>query len=210
MRMIREDRIAAVRAFALFLLTFSLQAAAAPFAVQVGDTRVALDSPPGFTDSSFTGSPRLQELAEQQTSPSNRILMFAIGDGDMRKFMTGDRPEFRRYMLIVTPRPLERERVTPQVFKDLVAKASGEAVAVGNTELRKEEEVFSILQRTVLPPVRRGAQPTAVLATRTLLLLRGKTLDLTVFSAEESPADLDWIRAITTRWIEDLRRLNDR
>ena len=210
MRMIREDRIAAVRALAILLWVVSMETLAAPFAVQVGDTRIALDSPPGFTDSSFTGSPRLQELAEQQTSPSNRILMFAIADGDMRKFMTGDRPEFRRYMLIVTPRPLERERMTPQAFKDMVLKASADATAVGNTELLKEEEAYSVMQRTVLPPVRRGAEPRAVLATRTLLLLRGKTLDLTVFGSEDSPADVDWIRAITTRWVEDLRRLNDR
>jgi hypothetical protein len=208
--MIREDRIAAVRAFAVLLLVVSLETLSAPFAVQVGDTRIALDSPPGFADSSFTGSPRLQELAEQQTSPSNKILMFAIADGDLRKFMTGDRPEFRRYMLVVTPRALERERVTTQVFRDLVAKSSAEAVAAGNIELRKSEDQFSVMQRTVLPPQRRNDKPQAVLATRTLLLVRGKTLDLTVFAAEESPADVDWIRAITTRWVEDLQRLNER
>ena len=208
--MIREDRIATVRALATLLFVWSMHCVAAPFAVQVGDTRIALDSPPGFADSSFTGSPRLQELAEQQTSPSNKILMFAIADGDLRKFMTGDRPEFRRYMLIVTPRALERERVTTQVFRDLVAKSSAEAVAAGNIELRKTEDQFSVMQRTVLPPQRRNDKPQAVLATRTLLLVRGKTLDLTVFAAEESQADADWIRAITTRWVEDLQRLNER
>src|SRR4029450_8217966 len=55
-------------------------ALAAPFAVQVGEARIGVDAPPGFADTTFTGSPRLQELAEALTSPSNRILLFAISD----------------------------------------------------------------------------------------------------------------------------------
>jgi hypothetical protein len=81
-------------------------ALAAPFAVQVGEARLGLDAPPGFSDTTFTGSPRLQELAEAITSPSNRILLFALSDGDLRKFMQGDPPDFRRYMTAVTPREL--------------------------------------------------------------------------------------------------------
>jgi hypothetical protein len=42
------------------------------------------------------------------------------------------------------------------------------------------------------------------------MLLRGKALSLAVYGAYDSPADLDWIRAITARWIDDLQRLNAR
>ena len=122
--MIREDRIASVRTLAAFFLILSLPCLAAPFAVHVGEAKIALDAPPGFADSSFTGSPRLQELAESQTSPSNKILLFAISDGDLRRFMTGDTPEFRRYMLVVTPKALERDRMTPAAFQELVDNAA--------------------------------------------------------------------------------------
>src|SRR6185503_19498349 len=91
-------------------LSAALQCAAAPFAVQVGDTRLGLDAPPGFADTGFTGSPRLQELAEALTSASNRILMFAITDADLRRFTVGDAIEAKRYMIAVTPRGLERDR----------------------------------------------------------------------------------------------------
>ena len=37
-----------------------MAAAAAPFAVQVGDTRLGLDAPPGFADTTSMGAPRLQ------------------------------------------------------------------------------------------------------------------------------------------------------
>jgi len=140
--MIREDRIAPVRALAALLLVFSMETLSAPFAVQVGEARVALDAPPGFADSSFTGSPRLQELAESQTSPSNKILMFAISDGDLRRFMTGDTPEFRRYMLVVTPKALERDRITPDAFRQLVANAAREAGAAGAGDDEGGLEVF--------------------------------------------------------------------
>ena len=210
--MIREDRIAPVRALAALLLVFSMETLSAPFAVQVGEARVALDAPPGFADSSFTGSPRLQELAESQTSPSNKILMFAISDGDLRRFMTGDTPEFRRYMLVVTPKALERDRITPDAFRQLVANAAREAGAAGaeSAELRKDTEVFSVQLRTKVPSARRGGEPQEVLSTRTLMLVRGKALDLTVLAVHESPADAEWIRAVTARWIDELQRLNAR
>lgn len=207
--MIREDRIAAVRAFAALLLLFSMKTLSAPFAVQVGEARVALDAPPGFADSSFTGSPRLQELAESQTSPSNKILMFAISDGDLRRFMAGDTPEFRRYMLVVTPKAMEHDRITPAAFKELADNAARAAQGADAAELRKDPGVFS-LQLITQVPARRGGEPQQLLTTRTLMLMRGKALDLTVLAVHESPADVDWIRAVTARWIEELQRLNAR
>src|SRR5438552_3274143 len=99
---------------AAFLLVGS--AVAAPFAVQVGETRIGLDAPPGFADTGFTGSPRLMELAEALTPASNKILLFAISDADLRRFTLGDTPELRRYMIAVTPKGLERERVSPAAF----------------------------------------------------------------------------------------------
>jgi hypothetical protein len=187
-----------------------MQCLAAPFAVQVGDTRIALDTPIGFADSSFTGSPRLQELAESQTSPSNKVLVFAISDGDLRRFMVGDTPEFRRYMVVVTPRALEHERMSPAAFRELAAAARREAARGEFTELRADPEVYATQMRTVLPPARRGGDPQEVLLTRSLMHVRGKALDLSIYSVLESPADLEWIRVTTLRWIEDLQRLNAR
>ena len=103
-------------AIVLAAVLFLHGALAAPFAIQVGEARLGLDAPPGFADTTFTGSPRLQELSETLTSPSNRILLFAISDGDLRKFTLGDPPDFRRYMIAVTPRDLERERLDQQRF----------------------------------------------------------------------------------------------
>ncbi len=217
------------------LIFFSLTANAAPFALQLGDARVVLDAPAGFADTTFTGSPRLQELAESLTSPSNRILLFAVSDGDLRRFTVGDTPDFRRYMLVVTPRGAERERITPESFQRFVGDAlreMGKPPAVTDypkhleeqppnqlsllAELRKDPAAVSMLQGLRLPPKKKGGmfsrpEPSRfVLSSTSLVLLRGKGLNLTVFTMYESPADLDWIRAATTRWIEELQRLNSR
>jgi hypothetical protein len=206
------------------------QAGAAPFAVQLGETRLGLDAPPGFSDTTFTGSPRLQELAEVLTSASNRILLFAISDADLRKFTTGDTPDYRRYMIAVTPKGLERERVSATAFQAFVADSLQElgtppadanygkfldAQPVGKvsllSELRKDPEVVSVLQGTRLPGQGRYNEPPRyLLSTTTLLLLRGKALNLSVYTAYDAPADVDWIRATTTRWLEELQRLNNR
>jgi len=221
----------------LFALALGASSAfAAPFAVQVGDTRIALDSPAGYADTTFTGSPRLQEIAEALTSASNRILLFAISDADLRRFTQGDTPDLRRYMMAVTPKSLERERTAPAQFQRVVEDSMRElgapppqgasyaayltgqeaGVPVLLEQLRKEPAVFSYLQGTRVPPQRRPSfflpdeKPQFLISTTSLMLVRGKTLHLTVFSPFESPLDAEWIRAVTVRWIEDLQRLNNR
>lgn len=227
--------MAAVRILAALLVTATLNCAAAPFALQLGDSRVVLDAPPGFADTTFTGSPRLQELAESLTSPSNRILMFAISDGDLRRFTVGDSPDFRRYMLAVTPRGMERDRITPDLFQRFVGDAlrdmskppphadfpkiltdatPGQSVLLA--ELRRDTTGVSVLQGLRLPPKKKGGMfstpepPRFVLSSTTLVLVRGRGLNLSVFTAYDSPQDLDWIRSTTLRWAEDLQRLNGR
>ena len=216
---------------AVSLLSFlSITATAAPFAVQVGDTRLGLDAPPGFADTTSTGSPRLQELAESLTSASNRILMFAVTDADLRRFTLGDPLEAKRYMIAVTPRGLERERITPGAFaafvndslralgapppaltadfrKYLDTQQGGSALLA---ELRRDPEAVSVLRGARLPSENRFDTPKYMLTTTTLLLIRGKAINLGVFGAYDSLDDLDWIRAITARWIDELQRLNPR
>ena len=219
-----------VRAAALIALLFLNSALAAPFAVQVGEARIGLDAPPGFADTGFTGSPRLQALAESITSPSNRILLFAISDGDLRKFTVGDPPEFRRYMILVTPRELEREYVDAERFGQLVAAGlneMGERIAPGTPvtefldrqppgkaallgELRRDPDVVSMLVGARGVPAARSQKSLYLISSSTYMRLRGKALHLAAFSAYDAPADLDWLRAITARWIDDLRRLNSR
>lgn len=217
------------------MLLLSVNAQAAPFAVQVGGSRIALDAPPGFADTSFTGSPRLQEMAEALTSASNRILLFAISDADLRRFTLGDPLEARRYMIVVTPRVLERDRITAAAFASFVAESLQglEAAPAAGTdfrrhlearpgdqrllaELRREPDAVSVLQGARLPTPPRASifaeekPPQYVLSTTSLVLLRGKALSLAVHALYETPGDLEWIRATTVRWIDDLRRLNSR
>jgi hypothetical protein len=221
-----------VRALAALLAFFSLQCSAAPFAVQVGDVRLGMDAPPGFADTSFTGSPRLQDLAESLTSASNRILMFALTDADLRRFMTGDTLEAKRYAVAVTPRGLERERITAKAFSTFVSDSLrdfGPSAPAGTadyrkyldtmegrpaliSELRREPEVVSVLQGARITPTeaRMGDAPKYMLTTTTLVLLRGKALSLGLFTSYETPADVEWIRLLTVRWVEELQRLNTR
>jgi hypothetical protein len=204
-------------------------AAGAPFAVQVGDTRLALDAPPGFSDTQFTGSPRLADLAESLTPASNRILLFALEDGDLRRFMVGDSVELRRSVLAVTPRAMERESLSLATFKAFAAEslrnettdqAPANVVAYLDAQpqgranpiaaLRSDPAVVSVLLGTRMPPPRPEAPPRYLVSSRTLVLVRGKALDLSVFSRYESDADVEWIRTATARWIEELQRLNSR
>ena len=220
-----------MRAWLAALLLAAAPAWAAPFAAPVGDARIGLEAPAGFADTGFTGSPRLREIAESLTPASNRILLFAISDGDLRLFMQGDSPELRRFMIAVTPRALEDQSVTarqfdafvgdalrelgdpapPQadVLKFLDARPRGKVALLG--ELRHDTTVVSVLQGTRLPDLgARDAAPQYLLSTITLLNLRGKALSISVYSAYESAADLAWIKLATARWIEDLQRLNVR
>ncbi len=212
------------------LAALSLHCAAAPFAVRIGDARIGLDAPAGFTDTGFTGSPRLQDLAESLTSASNRILLFALTDADLRRFEVGDPLEAKRYMIAVTPKGMQDDRITPAVFSAFVLdslKGLGKPPAAGTEprklldaapgkvtlleELRREPQVVSILQGVRVPtPPRRGEAPQYGLTTTTLILLRGKALNLGVYGPYDDDSDLEWIRATTARWVETLQRLNSR
>jgi hypothetical protein len=219
-----------VRTLAAVLAAFSLHCSAAPFALQIGDVRLALDVPGGFSDALPSGSPRLQELAESFTSASNRVLVFALTDTDMRRFNSGDAPELRQYLLIATPRAFERDRLSLQAFeRDLRAglramgkplegdftkvldeRRPGESVLIA--ELLSDPDAASVM-RAVRLPAAEGLfsflKPSQyALSTTSLVLLRGKALTLTVTSGYEGKADVEWIRTVTLRWIEDLRRLN--
>jgi len=226
--------MALMRILAVLLAALSLNCAAAPFSVRLGLEKIVLDTPPGFTDTTDLASPRLQDLAATLTADSNRVLLFALSDSDVRRFTMGDQIEARRYMIAVTPKGLERERVGVEQFAALVSDSLrdlGKPVAppdlvrflesqpIGKAnllaELRKEPTTVSILQATRTPPVPGGtfwssSKPQYLLFTTTLLLVRGRALQLTVFGLYNGPADMDWLTATTRRWVDELLRLNPR
>ena len=218
---------------AALLATLPLACAAAPFAVRLGIERIVLDTPPGFTVTTELASPRLQALSEALTPASNRILMFALSDGDVRRFTQGEQLDARRYMIAVTPRGLELNRVSPEQFATLVAdslEGLGKAADTGPdlikylesqpigkasliSELKKETTLVSVMQATRLPSLPgttfwESAKPQYLSFTTTLFLVRGKALQLSIYSLYETPADTDWLKTITQRWQDELLRLN--
>ena len=209
-------------------------AAAAPTSVPVGDTQVVLDAPSGYADTTYLGSPRLQDLAESLTPASNRVLLFAISDDDLRKFTLGDAPDYRRYMVAVIPKAQERERLSEARFRGLAEdlrrgfrlpepgadmlkvlekQPIGKPAALA--ELRSDATVVSYLQGTRLQPTKVPSglfsteeRENYMFSTTTLLHLRGRAIDLAVFTLYSAPEDAAWVRSVTLRWIEDLQRLN--
>jgi hypothetical protein len=211
------------------LVGFSLHCSAAPFFVQVGEAKLVLDAPRGFTDTTFTGSPRLQELGESLTSASNRVLLFALSDDDLRKFTLGDQLDLRRYMAVFTARSMERERMSERDFKsfaDDLLRGMGPLPPPGNylpyledrpvgavsplAELRKDADAVAVLQGTRQKGARFFDRSKYLLSSTAMVLLRGKAVTLSLVTQYDDPADLEWIRATTARWIDDLKRLNSR
>ena len=194
---------------------------------------MVLDAPAGYADTTFLGSPRLQEVAEALTSASNRVLLFAISDDDLRRFSVGDAPEMRRYMVVATPKALERERIDAPAFARMAAEAMrgfaplpegadiakalenqpvGQASALA--ELRRDPAVLSLLHGTRLPPTRiprlfgSEERQNFMLSSSTLMLVRGKALSLHLYTAYQSAQDAAWVRAFTAQWVDQLQRLN--
>jgi len=213
-------------ACAALLIALCAPAWAAPFAVRLGTERIALDTPPGFADTLDLASPRLQELAEALTSASNRILLFALTDADLRRFTLGDTPDLNRYLLVATPRATERDRLSPEQFrafaaeslrgignpaepadirKHLNALAQGQASLLW--ELRRRPDVISVFQGTRIP-IKPNVKPQYLLTTTTLLLVRGKAFIVSAFASYHDETDPEWLRAVTLRWVDELLRLN--
>jgi hypothetical protein len=222
-----------VRIFTCLLAAFALNCSAAPTLATIGTERLVLDSPPGFSDSLQLSSPRLQELAEALAGPSNRVLLFALTDADLRAFMQGDPPAFRRYMVVATPTRLEPQRMDAALFAATVAEAVRamgkpvppddyirhlDAQPEGNpsllAELRREPDVASLLQgaKVIVRPATffKDEESRYLISTQTLVLLRGKMVHLIISSHWAGRPDYDWILSTTERWVEELKRLNRR
>jgi hypothetical protein len=223
-----------MRIFALLLAVLSLNCAAAPFAVRLGNEKIVLETPPGFTDTVDLASPRLQDFAETVNTPTNRVLLFGLTDSDMRRFQLGDKLEVRRFVMIATPRALEQQRVTPQQFSSFVDDYVGvlgkpaqftdlvkylESQPIGRSsllgELRKDPTVVSVMQATRLEPLPgykfyERSKPQYLVYTTSMLLVRGKALQMQLFSLGENVADVEWMRTATQRWADELHRLNPR
>ena len=224
----------AVRILALLISTIALNCAADPFAVRIGTEKIVLDTPPGFSDTVNLGSPRLLDFAESVNAPSNRVLLFALTDGDLRRFTLGDKLEANRFVMVATPRVFEHQRVTPDKFAafagdvmnglgkpaqftDLVKYLESQPIGRSSllAELRREPTVVSALQATRQAPIPgyrfyERDKPQYLVFTTSLLLVRDKLLQMSVFSLSETAADVDWMRTATVLWADELRRLNPR
>ena len=224
--------MAAMRILAALLAALSLNAFAAPFSVRLGNEKLLLDTPPGFTDTNDLASPRLNDLAATLTSASNRILLFALSDADYRKFTQGDKLEWSRYMIAVTPKGLETVRVTPEQFAGFVSdsvRGLGNPVKAADPvallkkepmgklilleELKREPTFVSVLQASHLPPLPSDSfiqpnTPQYLFFTTTLFLVRGRALQISVYLIVPGDPDLEWLKATTERWREEILRLN--
>jgi hypothetical protein len=221
--------------FVAFLAALPLTCAAVPYTVRLGMEKIALDALPGFTDTTDLASPRLQDLAASLTSPSNRVLLFALTDADLRRFQMGDPlDKKRRYVLAVTPKELERERVSadafkvfvadslrdvgkPEQFKDLIKFLEDRPIGVPNllSEPKQGTASVSLMQATRLTPlpgerIFDRSTPQYMVFTTTFALVRGKALILSVYTLFDDAADIDWLKIATQRWTDDLQRLNAR
>jgi len=219
--------------FAAVLASLPLGGAAAPFSVRIGMEKIALDALPGFTDTSDLASPRLIDLAATLTSPSNRVLLFALTDADLRRFQNGDPlDKKRRYVMVATPKELERERLTADLFKtyvsaslrdlgkaeqpkDLAKFLEDRPIGVPNllVEPKAGPTTVSLMQATRLEPLPGlrlwdKTTPQYLVFTTTFAMVRGKALILTVYTLFYDPADIEWLAVSTQRWADDLQRLN--
>jgi hypothetical protein len=215
---------------ALVLGVAAPPAGAAAFLVELGDARVALEVPAGFADTGFLGSPRIDELAQSLTPASNRILLFALTDSDLRAFMNGDRPLLRRYMIGVIARNLVGRSVSLDEFATIAREALiGLGKPPGHVDLRKFLDTRPVGQPSLLAELRNDPEAISVLegsrvpgkddsddrsvyllSTTTWLLLRGRALSVSVYTGFNGPADLEWIEFVTHHWIEQLQRINRR
>jgi len=228
--------MSAVRILAALLLSLAvaLDCAADPFAVRVGQDKIVLDVPGGFTDTMNLGSPRLQDFAASVSVPSNRTLLFGLTDADMRRFTLGDKIEVNRFVLVATPRALEQQHLSSQQFADY-AKDSVDALGkpvkaaklaeylesqpIGKrsllAELRRDPAAVSVVQAVRLQPVPgyrfyERDKPQYLVYTSTLLHVRGKVLQMSLFSLTETATDVEWLSGASKLWADELLKLNAR
>jgi hypothetical protein len=101
---------------------------------------------------------------------------------------------------------------TAPAEKDLVKYLDSRQAGVVSLlhELRKDADVVSVLLGVRSKGGGFFERSKYLLTSTTLMLVRGKALSLSVYTQYDNPADLEWIRVTTARWIDELKRLNSR
>jgi hypothetical protein len=137
--------------------------------------------------------------------------------------------ELRRYMAAFTARSMERERMSPADFKTFSASLLRELGQLPKpesyqsylderpvgavsplAELRSDADAVAVLQGTRQKAGGLFTRAKYLLSSTSMVLLRGKQVTLSIVTQYESPADIEWIRITTARWIDELKRLNSR
>ncbi|MFZ6798769.1 hypothetical protein [Undibacterium sp. Di24W] len=82
---------------------------------KIGAKAIAIPVPKDFSDPSLM-FPKLRQLGEAMTPPSNRLLAFFISDDDAKAMLAQAEPQLHRYFLVQTLRAKEDSTMSAQVF----------------------------------------------------------------------------------------------
>lgn len=200
--------------------------------VTIGEQSLTIPLTEGF--SRFDGiSAALDEGLQKSLPPSKRLLMAVLPSDAVATAKTGKRPTLDRYMLIETMRAIEGAGITPAQFA--VLSSNAEKTFSASTGKTGEFETAANKQFEAVTPDRKimgtspmgiyGKTPTwidygvltnvssrkdskGVVAAFSSMIVRGKLINLQVYSLFRTDLDATWTRDTVKAWRESITSAN--
>ncbi len=196
--------------------------------LKVGKASVVLPPPAGFEEVSRT-APQLAQMGRQMTAQSNRFVALYMPAGFVERLQRGEMADLNRYMSVQTIRATEKmvyegsaiAELFSTVRREMTTSLTTQNFDQGGVAVQRQgaagaifdETPYSIsaihtvnFNATVGGENRAGQMVTAT----TFAIIKGKVLNIVVFTPYTSPRDLQWAKDTTTAWVRDIAQVNER
>ncbi|MEY4561589.1 MAG: hypothetical protein RLZZ618_866 [Pseudomonadota bacterium] len=179
---------------------------AAPHVANIGATDIVLPLPPGFVEASAV-SPDTWAKAEKAAPADSRLIGVFIEEGQP---VAGR--SMQRYFLLHTTRSLEGTAVTADEFGQVkpTIRKKFDDLAADVKDVSGPFGVFNDVKTSlsVLSITPATASANRVAYSVTTAVVKGKMLDMYVYSTYRDERDAAWVREATLKWLPRLQASN--
>lgn len=196
--------------------------------LKVGKASIVLPPPTGFEEVSRT-APQLARMGRQMTAQSNRFIALYMPEGFVDRLKRGETADLNRYMSVQTIRATENmvyegsaiAELFSTVRREMTTSLAQQDFNQGGVAVQRQGAAGAIFDETpysisaihtVNFNAEVGGQNRAgqMVTATTFAVIKGKVLNIVVFTPYTSQRDVQWAKDTTTAWVRNMAHVNER
>jgi hypothetical protein len=128
--------------------TVTPKATWASYEANIGDQKLKLPIPPGYTEPS-SDMPGFRQMGESLTAKTNRLMALYVSLPDFRKAAVGGEPEMRQYFMVQTLRSMETTRFEPAMLDAAKVMLKNQAATIFKMVESESQSTLDAYAKTI-------------------------------------------------------------